>query len=388
MNTPNKKIPILFFLHYLKGFGGTERYLFEVIKRLDRDKYIPFICCFQLKEVMREVFKAQGVPVTEFPMQRIYGFQAVRYGKKLIDFIKEEKIKIIQSFHLLPDIFVPIVAKIASVPIIISSRRDMGFDKNKYHLFLQRRINVLVDKIMVNSDAVKNSVINNENVSSSKIEKIYNGIDIVNQKNVSSIKVLKKKLNIKLSDFIVGILAHHNRSIKGGIFFISACLKILKQVPNTKFLVVGGGNLIEELKENAKSLGIAEQVIFTGPVLDARDYLSMMDVSVNSSLSEGFSNTILESMASGVPVVATNVGGNPEAIMNGKTGFLVPPANDSAIADAVVRILKDKKLTKSMGLCAKKHVEENFSMEKMMARVENFYDSLMTGDTNSRSELC
>jgi len=387
MKTSNKKTPILFFLHYLKGFGGTERYLFEVIKRLDRDKYIPFICCFQLKEVMRDVFKAHGVTVTEFPIKRIYGFQAVRYGKKLIDFIKEEKIKIVQSFHLLPDLFVPIIAKIADVPIIISSRRDLGFNKKKYHLFLQRRINVLVNKIMVNSDAVKNTVINNENVSSSKIEKIYNGIDIVNNKNVSSIKVLKKKLNIKRSDFIVGMLAHH-RPVKGGIYFIDACKRVLIQAPNTKFLIVGGGVTIEKLKEKVKSLDINEQVIFTGPVLDGTDYLSMMDVSVNSSLSEGFSNTILESMASGIPVVATNVGGNPEAIIDGKTGFLAPPANASAIADAVVRILTDKTLAKSMGLCAKKHVEENFSMEKMMARIEVFYNSLMTGNTNSKSELC
>ena len=378
MNTTNKKIPILFFLHFLKGFGGTERHIFEVTKRLDRDKYIPFVCCLKLKKRMKEVFKENDVQVMELPLQKIYGFQAIKYGMKLIEFIKKEKIKIIQTFHILPDLYVPIVAKIAGTPVIISSRRDLGFDRKKGHLFVQKGINVLVDKIIVNSNAVKKTLIRNEQVSSLKITKIYNGVEMKNNKSIVDGQALRKKMGIEPSCFVVGLLSNMN-PIKGCKYFVDACPIIMKQVPNTKFLIVGGGPLMEELKKRIRDLGVLKHTIFTGHLLNGTDYLSMMDVSVNSSLSEGFSNTILESMASGVPMVATQVGGNPEALVDGKTGLLVPPGDSSAIANAVIRILRDRTQPESMGKCAKKHAEEVFSMEKMMSEIENLYESLTNG---------
>ena len=334
---------------------------------------------------MKEVFEENNVQVMEFPLQRIYGFQAIKYAMKLIYFIKKEKIKIIQTFHLLPDLYVPIVAKMAGTPIIISSRRDLGFDKNKYHLFMQRGINVFVNKIMVNSKAVKNIVIENENVSSSKIQKIYNGVELKNNKTNNFKNEIRKKLNIKQSEFIIGILGHH-RAIKGGKYFIDACPRILEQVPNTKFLIIGGGPLIEELEKRAKDLGILNHIIFAGYLINGSDYLSIMDISVNSSLSEGFSNTILESMAFGVPMVATKVGGNPEAIVDGKTGILVPPKDSSAIANAVIRILEDRALAESMGKSAKKRVEEIFSMKRMVSEIVSLYESLINGRAEPKTK--
>ena len=106
--------------------------VFELTKRINRDKFVPLVGCFALKERMIKVFKEINVKVIEFPLKKIYGYHALKNGIKLFNFIKKENIKIVQSFHLLPDIYVPIIAKIAGVPIIISSRRDLGFDKNLF----------------------------------------------------------------------------------------------------------------------------------------------------------------------------------------------------------------------------------------------------------------
>jgi len=380
MNTKRQKIPILFFLHFLKGFSGTEKHLYELTTKLNKDKYIPFVGCIKLKERMRKIFEDNNVRVMEFPIKRVYNYDVFKYGFDLFKFIKKENIRIIQSFHLLPDIFVPIIARLAGVPIVISSRRDLGFDKKKRHIFVQRGINVLVDKIIVNSNAVKETLIANENVATEKITRIYNGVSRYINRSIDDGMDLRRKLGYKQSDLVVGLLANF-QPIKGIKYFINACPLILNQIPNAKFLIVGGGPLLESLKERARDVGIIDQTIFTGHLLNGANYLAAMDVSVNSSLSEGFSNTILESMASGKPVVATNVGGNPEAVVDGKTGFLVPSKNSSALADAIITILKDKKLTQSMGSEAKKRVETFFNMERMMSKMDNLYESLLMGNS-------
>jgi glycosyltransferase involved in cell wall biosynthesis len=144
-------------------------------------------------------------------------------------------------------------------------------------------------------------------------------------------------------------------------------------VPDAVFLLVGNGEMKGELERLAAALGIGERVFFTGGKGPVPDYLARMSVACLSSLSEGLPNAILEYMAAGLPVVATDVGGNPELVTDGVTGCLVRCRTPEAFAEPIIRLLQDEKLRVAMGRKGLERVTAEFDMAGAVRRLENFY---------------
>jgi sugar transferase (PEP-CTERM/EpsH1 system associated) len=147
--------------------------------------------------------------------------------------------------------------------------------------------------------------------------------------------------------------------------------------PELRLVLVGDGPLQENLREHARALGIAEQVWFAGPRSDVAEVLRAFDVFVLPSLGEGISNTILEAMACGRPVIATRVGGNPELVLEQQSGLLVPAADPDALAAAMVRYARDPALRQQHGAAGRARIEREFSMEAMVARYREVYDAAL-----------
>jgi glycosyltransferase involved in cell wall biosynthesis len=139
------------------------------------------------------------------------------------------------------------------------------------------------------------------------------------------------------------------------------------------------------LKQQTVRLGLQDRIIFTGFRLDVQNILSSLAVSVLPSLKEGLSNALLESMAAGVPVVATNVGGNPEVVIDGETGLLVPSMNPAALAEAICRILLTPGLRQAFGQAGRRRVLEQFSNERMIRTVERLYGDLLEASRRKRA---
>lgn len=153
---------------------------------------------------------------------------------------------------------------------------------------------------------------------------------------------------------------------------------IVGRQPSVRFVVVGDGPLRRPLEEKARALRLNGAVRFLGAVPNASSLLPGFDIFVLSSLWEGMSNSLLEAMAAGKPVVATDVGGGSEVVLEGKTGFLVPPKDPEALADAVLRLLAAPDLARNLGVAGRVRVESKFTLEIMVARLEELYDSLLT----------
>jgi glycosyltransferase involved in cell wall biosynthesis len=145
------------------------------------------------------------------------------------------------------------------------------------------------------------------------------------------------------------------------------------------FLVVGDGGSKPELEEHARRLGLERRIVFTGFRSDIPDLLSEAAISVLPSLSEGTSNTLLESMAAGIPVVATRVGGNPEVVEDGVSGLLVPPRDSAALAAAMARLLEDPDLALRLGRAGMRRVSELFSIDGSVHQTEHLYQRLVDG---------
>jgi len=147
--------------------------------------------------------------------------------------------------------------------------------------------------------------------------------------------------------------------------------------PEARFLIVGDGHCRAELESRSKALGLEQVVLFTGVRRDIPDILRELSVSVLPSLTEGLSNSLLEAMACGVPVVATRVGGTPEVVVDNECGLLVPAGDASTLAEAIDRLLVDPRLRARLSNAALQRVAERFSMSRMVQDTENLYETMV-----------
>jgi glycosyltransferase involved in cell wall biosynthesis len=197
--------------------------------------------------------------------------------------------------------------------------------------------------------------------------------------------VILKSLNLPEHSRFVMIMANmraHVRHpepacLKDHPTFLRAAARVKQIVPGAAFIIAGEGELKEATQELARSLGIADRTFFIGRCRDVGAVLSISDVCVLSSISEGFSNAILEYMAAGRPVVATDVGGAREAVVNGESGYLVPAGDDERMAGHIASLLLQPETARAMGALGRQIINEKFSSAKQLQNVESLYGELL-----------
>jgi glycosyltransferase involved in cell wall biosynthesis len=200
---------------------------------------------------------------------------------------------------------------------------------------------------------------------------------------------IRSELGIAADARLVVVVSRLAR-LKGIEHFLQAAAALKPRYPDVRFLVVGETSppapaYLEELKAQARALGVERVVIFTGLRSDVPDLLGAADVSVMPSLNEALSNVLLESMAAGAPVVATRVGGTPEALIDGETGLLVPPGDTGAIVASVSQLLDDPALARRLGIAARRVISEQFSVERMVTATQDLYAELLAQKQPRRS---
>jgi len=176
---------------------------------------------------------------------------------------------------------------------------------------------------------------------------------------------------------VVGIVSNLNRRVKRIDVFLKAAAYVAERRSGFRFVIIGDGEFKDELIAISKTLGIQEVVDFAGRIVNVKEYLKCVDIGVLSSDSEGFSNAILEYMASGVPVVATAVGGNKEAIVNGVSGFLVPPGDYRAMGERIIQLADERETYLEMQRQGLACVLDKFSLEKALEAYQKFYGRVM-----------
>lgn len=354
--------------------GGAERQLYELARGLDKNKYKVTIASLECDgKTSRELVEGIGCSLAVFQVVRIYGLSGLMQGIKFYYFLKREKIDILQTYHFSSDIWGTFWAHLAGVRNIISCRRDIGFWRNPKHVRAYRLVNRWVRKIITNSLAGKNMVLQDEKVNLQKIDVIYNGVEIPS--NTASLPSLRKQLSLTDGDIVIAHVANL-RPVKGHVFLIQALADIASRHKNIKVLLIGEDRLNGEIQSLADNLGLRNHVLFLGKRNDVRELLSISDICVLPSLSEGMSNSILEYMAFGKAIIATNVGGNPELIQNGQTGILVEKESADAFKKALLALIENPQKRKELGESARKKALEDFSMPAMIAKYDSLFSKL------------
>ena len=366
----DKPTSILFISDLFDTIGGAERNLLQLINNISKVKYKPILCCLKAGKLAKDVSYC-GYQVINLDLNRVYSYKAIKSIFGLINFIRNEKIKLIITYHESSDILGIVLSKLSSIPVI-SSKRDMGYNLKFHHVLFYKIASRYYNGIITVSNILNKHINKNYFVPKYKIETIYNGVTYDNFKINFNKSDILKAISLKPDDLVVGCIAGI-RKIKGIKHFIKAAAIVHNEVKEARFLIVGAdagepGYTKSDLIELADKLGVKNEIFFLGERSDIPEILSIIDISVLSSLSEGFSNTIIESMAAGKPVVATAVGGNPEAVKHRETGFLVPAEDPETLANSLIYLLKNKAIRDNMSIAAQRRVRDYFSIERMIKK--------------------
>lgn len=371
-------------------FGGSERQLIRLVIGLDRSRFHPVVCCLSRRGPLADELAQHGVKVEIVSFRGLTILrdlpQVILRFRRLVLLFREEKPDILHGFLFWAYILGTYAAKLASVPIVLASRRGLGhFKADKPHyLFLERLANRLTDLIVANAEAVKQDVLRQELVEPSKVRVVYNGID-PSPYVLTADPALRASLGVPEAARVVGVVANLI-PYKGHRDFLHACRAIRQRQAGITFLLIGDGPCRGALEGLARELGLEKDVRFLGTRRDIPQLLALMDVVVLPSLEEGFPNAILEAMAAGKPVVATRVGGVPEAVIHGETGLLIPPRDPQALADAILLLLADRPLADAMGRAGRDRVAKNFGLDRMIRETEALYEELLAAKAIARTQ--
>lgn len=319
------------------------------------------------------------VPVEYLPPSRYFRFYPLaqlRYLALLNDKIRKFDPDIVHTFFFWSILYGRLLKLFGKIKILIENREDQGFDWGPHEYLWLRMTKHLPDRIICVSDAVKEVVMEREHVPESRILVVNNGVD-GNHAPSGMQADTRRELGIGKEQLVVGMVANYNRPVKGVTHFLDAIPTIVSAVPATRFLFVGGGEEENVLREKTRMLGIESHVVFAGYKKEIHRFYEIMDISVLTSFSEGLSLTLLESMNHGIPVVATHVGGNPEVVADGLSGYLVPVKDHRTLADRIIKLLRNPDLRRSMGEEGRRRIERKFRMGEIANRYTEIYRELI-----------
>lgn len=263
-------------------------------------------------------------------------------------------------------------ARLARVPIIIHGEHGTIKTDTRLHIHIQRWLWRTTDQVLAVSEMLRENLHKNFNFPQERIRVVANGVDLARFDLAHHGVDYKARLGLPANALTVGAIGRVV-PVKAYPIFLQAAKLVCQEIPQAHFVIVGDGPQLDELVNLAEEYAITPRVHFLGARKDVPEILRGLEVYVLSSESEGMSNTILEAMASGRPVVATAVGGNPELVVDGETGLLVPPNNPHAMAAAITKLLRAPEQRRQMGRLGRERVEEKFSLDVMVRHYAKVY---------------
>jgi glycosyltransferase involved in cell wall biosynthesis len=364
---------VLFLIDEVQGTaaGGTERQLFQNIIALSQAGFSVELAILRSAAGISSDFPVHAL---EFP-QKLFSPAGLAAMRRLRNWISKSRFDIVQTFFTDSNLIGPVIAKKAGTRVVIGSRRNLNHWMSSNYARFQRLSNRFADRLIANSEVVKEVVIRTEHAPAAKIDVLYNGIDVPRFERRPEVRRrLRTELNLSDGTVVVGNVANL-RPVKGVEELLEAAAIVVKRISNVRFLQAGQGELHDVVQRRMKELELEANFTLLGRRDDVQDLLSAFDIGVLTSRAEGFSNSVLEYMAAGLPIVVTDVGGNREALA--ETGTIVPPRNVQAIADALIEFAIDPAKRNSLGNAALTRVRENFSNDAIQQKLVAYYQRLL-----------
>ncbi|MFN8490925.1 MAG: glycosyltransferase [Caldilineaceae bacterium] len=356
------------------SIGGAQMVLLRLLANLDRTRYQVMVACLYNRDgAVAQQIRALGIPVIDLGMTRKWRVDAFL---RLWRLLRQTRPAVLHTWMFHCNIPGRILGRLAGVPVIISAEHTMG-QESGMRVRLNRLTGGLADRVLCVSPQVADYARTAIHLPSSKVVVVPNGIDLKLFANLPSQAQARAKFHLPPQAFIIGAIGRP-RAVKGYRFLIEAMAQLTKQAPGQfHLLFVGNGPERPALLELAQQLQLTESITFLDDQNDIPGLLPALDVLASASLWEGMPMVILEAMAAGLPVVATNVGGTPDVVVAGETGLLVPPADPAALAAALERVAADGAGRQRMGTAGRQRVEQHFSVTRNVELTQALYEQLL-----------
>lgn len=367
-------------LHLFNSFnhGGTERQTLQLVQLLQESgHYDIFIACQSSKGILRSQVESLGFRnVPSFPLNCLYDLNALKQLIRFAAHLKRLSIHILHTHDFYTNVFGLAAGVIAGVPVRIASRRELDVFSP-----LQRRVEHqafrVAHSVMANCEFLRNQLIK-EGVPPQRTLTIYNGVhpDRVRTNPGLSREQMLNLFGLPSGVHLITMVANLYNLKKDHETFLHAARQVAKEFTQAAFVLAGDGEP-GPLRALSAQLGIADRTFLIGRCDHLAELLAVSDIGVLSSISEGLSNSIIEYMAAGLPVVASDVGGTCEAVLDGETGFVVQPRSIDAMAERIIALLYDPERARMMGLRAQRRATEQFSPASQLERTHTLYEHLL-----------
>jgi glycosyltransferase involved in cell wall biosynthesis len=347
------------------NLGGTEGQFAEIACGLDRARWDLHVCCVRAEGPLRARLEAVGLEPWSVGPRSFRSPTLAGAILRLARYLRRHTVRLVHCFDFYSNILGVSAARLAGTPVVIASQRDMGNLRSRGQQAIHTLALGLATHVLVNSDAIAARLAGTRAARRGRLAVIHNGVDLARFAPVAHGSRGRAPVT-------VATLANL-RPEKGLLQLVEAAAEVTRQVPRVRFVIWGDGPLHGDLEALIRARGLTGIVEMPGSTRQPENVLKGCDVFVLPSLSEASSNVVLEAMGTGLPVVATRVGGLPGLVEDESTGLLVPPDDVPALAQAIVRLLETPGLAARLGARGRVRALAEFSLERMAERVDAFY---------------
>lgn len=373
-----KKIKIC---HLASGdlWAGAEVMLASLVKALKQYDFLEVSAILCNRGILEENLKAMDVPIRVISEAENNPLQLLI---KIRNQLAAEKPTILHTHRYKENFLGALAARMSGVRHIVCTVHGMAEPfrglknvKSSIYNFLNLQVQrFLLEKVITVSNDIRRTL--TKKIKPSKLATVHNGIDLDRLKNIRPRNEIRRELSLPDDALVLGSVGRM-MPVKGYEYLLRACKLIFEKDSHARLIMVGEGPLRGRLESYAADLGIAGKVIFPGFLPETADIINAMDIFVLSSLHEGISISLLESLALGIPAVVTDVGGNPEVLEDGRHGRLVPPRDSNALVEACLGLANDSEKRLMMGNMGRDYIKANFSKEAMAEKMQRIYLDLI-----------
>jgi glycosyltransferase involved in cell wall biosynthesis len=347
------------------NLGGTEGQFTELGCGLDRSRWDLHVACVRAEGPLRHRLEAVGLQPWSLGPSSFKSPRLALAILRLAVYLRRQGVQLVHCFDFYSNIVGVPAARLARTQAVIASQRDMGDLRHPRQRSIHAVALRLATHILVNAEAIAVLLAHMRATREDRLAVIHNGVDL------ARFVPLARPSNGR--ELMTIVTLANLRPEKGLVQLLEAAVLVMRTAPRARFAIWGDGPLRSELEALIRAKGLTGTVELRGATREPQNVLKQGDIFVLPSLSEACSNVILEAMATGLPVVATRVGGTPALVDDHRTGLLVPPDNPQALAQAILRLLLTPTLATKMGAEGRARALAEFGIDRMVERIDTFY---------------
>jgi glycosyltransferase involved in cell wall biosynthesis len=363
-----ERIPVLYVIWSLQT-GGAERVVADLARKLDRRLFRPLVCCLNFKGRLAEELEREGIPVFALDKRPRADFGALL---RLARLMRREGILVAHTHLWTSSLWGRLAALLAAVPARVVTEHNIDTWRGRPHLLADRVLARFTHQFIFVSQEVASFYRPRLPLTDDRCRVVHNGIDRAPFEQAIDAGSVRERMGIPKGAVVAGVVGRLDER-KGHRYFLEALHRLRAAEPGLHGVIVGEGREKDAILTQRKALGLEDRVHVLGYWASLPEALAAIDVFVLPSLMEGHPLAILEAMAAGKPVVATRVGGNHEAVDDGRTGLLVPPRDAQALEHAITALARDGQTRTRMGEEARRRLDERFDLEAAVRANEEVY---------------